>query len=873
MKFDFKKITSVLASAVMLGSTLGIAAAANYPAPFIQGGSADVAVVVTSGNHAGSTSDFLSAVDLGQDLQAELAKQTATSTTTSASSSGGDSQNIATASQAIYKGSALNTARSTLTDSELPSVLADGTAVDNSGVEYDYTQKLTLGTRTVAFTKSSENMDPVMLVDVGATVGNTLYNYTLTLTKVLNVSATDVIGTAELIMLGQSYVVGANSDYNTLYLYGSGTAATVDEGEEETVTVSETEHTVMLKGTSSTTAATIVVDGTSKSVTKGNSYKFAGEFEVYIKDVFHATKTGTLSSVDLLLGANTLHFESGQAVRKGADDTTIDKTTATITGTDGQGINSITVAQAAKSTTGDYIEAGGEYTDRVFGGLKVQFAGVNAALDASSRTSVVVDTDNAVSARVTFDSGVAGIGEEQITYGVDSDRVSDSALGAINLVDSGNFTMHVVEGANAKVDELIMIHNPAKDEGRILRVGSIPGTSYSASDYVRMTDVLNTEDYWDFKVALTNVTSASIDGETYYIYIVRTGDDTTATANLTWGSGSASGNSGTQTTLFPRIKLENGAWISFLTQTTLVADRTYQVPGEYLLSGYTTGAVRFATTDNVANDSANGRTDGSFMEGNINYTLDTAVSNTSSVVWAISGASTNDCVFNSSIGPAILIMEEKTLADSNGYGICIPLTSEGTTTKMAAVGAPVFTDGTSSLLGLSSNTYKGQQVTTFGTHVERDTTDNNVVTVSYPDEQMYADVLFTAPEVTVTAGTSGSGSVTELGSVTIKDSEVSSVQSKNLIVVGGSCINSVASKILGGGYCGADFTSATGVGSGQFLIKVVDSPYTTGKVAMLVAGYDAADTSKAVKYLTTESPATDVDTELKKVTTTYADVE
>ena len=42
MKFDFKKITSVLASAVMLGSTIGIAAAANYPSPFIVGGSADV---------------------------------------------------------------------------------------------------------------------------------------------------------------------------------------------------------------------------------------------------------------------------------------------------------------------------------------------------------------------------------------------------------------------------------------------------------------------------------------------------------------------------------------------------------------------------------------------------------------------------------------------------------------------------------------------------------------------------------------------------------------------------------------------------------------------------------------------------------------
>ena len=70
MKFNFRKIASVLASAVMLGSTAGFAAAAmNYPAPFVKLGVADVAVVV--GGSAAS-SDYLAAVDLGQNLQAEL---------------------------------------------------------------------------------------------------------------------------------------------------------------------------------------------------------------------------------------------------------------------------------------------------------------------------------------------------------------------------------------------------------------------------------------------------------------------------------------------------------------------------------------------------------------------------------------------------------------------------------------------------------------------------------------------------------------------------------------------------------------------------------------------------------------------------------
>jgi len=92
----------------------------------------------------------------------------------------------------------------------------------------------------------------------------------------------------------------------------------------------------------------------------------------------------------------------------------------------------------------------------------------------------------------------------------------------------------------------------------------------------------------------------------------------------------------------------------------------------------------------------------------------------------------------------------------------------------------------------------------------------------------------------------------------VKDSEASSVSGKNLIVVGGSCINSVAASIVGGSLCGSSFTSATGVGTGQFLIQSVASPLNADKVALLVAGYEAADTQAASAYLRTQTVDTTV---------------
>ncbi len=129
-----------------------------------------------------------------------------------------------------------------------------------------------------------------------------------------------------------------------------------------------------------------------------------------------------------------------------------------------------------------------------------------------------------------------------------------------------------------------------------------------------------------------------------------------------------------------------------------------------------------------------------------------------------------------------------------------------------------------------------------------DYADDDEVILSIPSEQVYAtiSVLGQGEEVV-------DDSTPQFGVVIVKDTEISSVSSKNLIVVGGSCVNTVAAKLLGSNVplCGAAWIAKTNVGAGQFLIEQYTSPYDSGKVALLVAGYNAADTTAAIDNLLT----------------------
>jgi hypothetical protein len=205
--------------------------------------------------------------------------------------------------------------------------------------------------------------------------------------------------------------------------------------------------------------------------------------------------------------------------------------------------------------------------------------------------------------------------------------------------------------------------------------------------------------------------------------------------------------------------------------------------------------------------------------------------------------------------PALMIFEGKD--DNNVYEGLIVSTSAGSSGDNGCgvndVERTWSNDTQGDSIALASNSKLAQEMDLWGSVITIDSTDSdqNKATISYPKEQVYALLYMGATDSALVGGTTGGG--TQLGDVLVKDSEVSSVSNKNLVVVGGSCINSAAATLLGGAYCGSAFADKTGVGSGQFLIQSFGDAFSTGKIALLVAGYEAADTVNAATYLRTQA--------------------
>jgi len=99
-------------------------------------------------------------------------------------------------------------------------------------------------------------------------------------------------------------------------------------------------------------------------------------------------------------------------------------------------------------------------------------------------------------------------------------------------------------------------------------------------------------------------------------------------------------------------------------------------------------------------------------------------------------------------------------------------------------------------------------------------------------------------KTTIVAGTAGAATKISIPPAKL-DTEISDATAQNIIVVGGPCANSVASAVSGipqtDPECYEQFTE------GKATIKLYEQ--TTGKVAMMVAGFSALDTRRATRVL------------------------
>jgi hypothetical protein len=137
-----------------------------------------------------------------------------------------------------------------------------------------------------------------------------------------------------------------------------------------------------------------------------------------------------------------------------------------------------------------------------------------------------------------------------------------------------------------------------------------------------------------------------------------------------------------------------------------------------------------------------------------------------------------------------------------------------------------------------------------------------------PDSNAASDkIRFSVPseygsndfQVFVTIGASGastsissSGDVKQLvpitGSITKLDTEVGAAEkAKNLVLVGGPAVNRLTAEAMGLTY--PTYGAASGIAENTAWIKVVDDAFTTGKAAVIVAGYEADNTRLGTSVL------------------------
>lgn len=815
-----QKVAALLTAVLALSLVAGLANAytlGDYPKFCVEStdGGQKVNCYIVTGADA-KPEDVNSAIDIALRLAGESYTQVSTAGAGVTTVTGG--VDLSTANTKIYYGDAINKEglKTTLTKDDL-SILASGSVVSTAGTEYKYDQYITIGGRTITFDKSSGDLtDPDLYIDTGTSTSSPLYTVKVVFSKDINVESTDVQSN-KITLFGKDYTIGSGSLNNKLILYGAGVTKTINEGDSVTVTIEGNTHTITVSMVESSTQAVIDVDGTTREVTEAGTYLMGSPaINIYVDAVYYSSKTGTVGSVKLSLGSAKVILQNGQKVKIGKDETPLTGTLVTITNST-SGISTIEIAETAAKSSEDYIEVGSQFTDRVFGTFSVDFDSITPALDSSARDTITVATSGDTTATLTF-TDYRGY-EKTIEFAFDSDPATFDPT----LSDSNSKSIHVIEGEAISDGEYVLLSQGGFSHLYKLSDMSVAGES---TDYVTFEDVFSGESK-TITLGSDEKATAYIDGQTYYI------NATSSAVKITWGTGATYGSVGDEITAFPLLKANNGEYVSF------IYNDTYSF-------GNTTGIKYYLPGDTTAHTITNDTT--SVTAGRITYTFKAGA--TSAKLTKVGGVAVNV--------PTVLVLEEKG-KDASGTevqdAIIVPVTSE--TSKMAISTSPTLTAATnSSLITLGSDTHISKRIDRYGTLVTVDNTEQNRVTISYPDNQALMNVYVLGEGGAVTTTTTTGETVNKVVPIETPlaklDTEISdpATVDKNLIVVGGPAVNRLAAKLMNLTYPHYGSMGGLPFSSGEGYIKVYNDAFgVTGKTAILVAGWSASDTSNACHVL------------------------
>lgn len=763
MRFNFKKISAIATSVLLTGMTLGVAAAANYPAPFVSGSTADVAIVWGSGAGV-SALDGVQASNIQEDLQDELP-------TGAVSVSGGESFKLEKSDKFNFN-NALNAIYSSLDKDELPKFLADGT-YDDGDVDEDYDQKITLDNELLSLFADTDYNAKEPTVGFMWENNEEILRYEIEFDNVVNY--TEMVDT-DMPLLGKEYYVLAAS---------SSQIDVLDSAEKQTVAYGDTVtldgHTVSISYIDETDVK-ITVDGETTGKLSDNEYEELsdGSYVVANEVLYDAKESGTSKAV-ISIGAGKIELITGEDIEVNGED--VDGLQTVIT--DSTGLSKIEIVW--KSNRDSFLTEENSLTMPLFEAISLSYGGLE--YDGDSET---ISIENGETLKVNTGN--------------------DGDLGSVEVLWYNGTEAFLGQDGN----ELVI----------------------ATSDISNVTWTTPNLDTVSGNV-LGNISGGLDLEETDRFIVTRIDEDL----------------SDTETMYFEVKSIENDSGVIEVQLDDLVGNN--DIVFDDVLDSDETGDITVTLV--AVNGTVSGRAYINFSAGGDTLTYNKIVSEKGMIITIPTDAATT--AVNGT--GAVLALTEADKDEDVSQGYTMTVTIKNTTNEELHVQTHNLTDYDQEE---SDNVYIGIIPSDLASTFTFDKSNDE-----YEFELEYTG-METVADVRVIAGGEATASTNPLGDIVIKDSEVSSMSGKNLIVVGGSCINSVAANILGGSLCGPAFTSSTGIGSGQFLIKSVESPYNAAKVALLVAGYEVDDTVAASTYLRTQSVDTSVGKAYKGTSATSAEL-
>jgi len=813
-----KRIIALGTGLTMLGATVFGAVAADlgeYPSQFIEDGAFDGLMVVGA---KAKTEDVLGIVDIATSLQFSAKKEVGVEGTTTTTLSG-DVYKIGSTSDILELNEYLGDVDSTLTEDDLAMLgsrrisTAEGSTDSDQYLEFNKSQDT--GLRVVNAKDSEEDLvDDYMWVDDGAII----FNYELQFPEGLESDAYDET-------TGSTTETRANND-GTVYLQDVEEEIFFMLGQDFSVVEAKLSDNISMELTMMGGA---VHDTLKEGETK--TYDIDGTpFEVTVVIIADSNDANDESRVKLMING-----EVTKQLNEGDTDTLDDGTVV--------GIDDVLANEGAE-------EGGEDIVSFYIGANKVVLSDTDMD-DDNYNSGVEIDEESIEDASVKIKGTYTG--DEVTISSVSYKLAADSMYSGDIYVPAGKGVREYLDEQEGMLSDVwdikfmgmsqpettILELAPSGDDAYSLSFETAEGYEYSFSLVDNRNGVtfnigeeVGEEDFI-YTEATQTAQPGSITEDDYFLVSTVADQDDAQSRVLSWDSIDSSEG------ILEFSDLADGSSYEVSYTPGDVVDNTALEADTQLVVGGESYEVWLYTTDNSSDNAFTLHVDLT-GDGNPAGGDRTNATLKGGAILAITGENASE------INMSLTVLEE--FIDGNNTDEVITWEVFGTDATDENVGIRGFT-------GVNLDSDKGSDVdkgrTPFGTTVELDDEADDepeTMTVAIPAEQVEALVYVTGGESS--ASTVGGNTITEVQRIqvgkSVLDNEVTNVAADNLIVVGGPCVNSVAATLLGISGSAPGCYENFPVDEGQGIIKIVENGE---KVAVLVAGYSAADTRNAAQVL------------------------